>query len=295
MQCGLFGMSFSRAGLGLALMDKIAILGAGNIGEALIAGLVGSGVSPQAIVATTRSVERRQTLAETYGVAVEEDNRTAVADADAVVVCVKPAQVADVLAHIGEELDRADELPVIISMAAGVTLASLEEAVPAAGVPLVRVMPNTPMLVGNGVLAVTFGRYVSEEQRDAVRTLLAAGGLVVEVQEAHMDAVTALSGSGPAYFFLVAEALVDAGVALGLSRELATELVTATAAGAGVMLANGGSPIELRAQVSSPAGTTVAAIRELEESGLRGAFYRATSACARRAQELDSDEQPSQT
>lgn len=275
-------------------MDKIAILGAGNIGEALIAGLVGSGVAPQAIVATNRSAERRQTIAETYGVGVEGDNRAAVADADVVLVCVKPAQVADVLAQIGGELASADEAPVIVSMAAGVTLASLEDAVPAAGVPLVRVMPNTPMLVGSGVLAVTFGRYVSDEQRDSVRTLLAASGAVVEVSEAHMDAVTALSGSGPAYFFLVAEVLIDAGVALGLPRELATELVTATAAGAGAMLADGRSPSELRAAVSSPAGTTVAAIRELEESGLRGAFYRATSACARRAHELGSGEQLSQ-
>lgn len=275
-------------------MDKIAILGAGNIGEAVIAGLVGSGVAPQAIVATNRSAERRQTLADTYGVGVERDNRAAVVDADVVVVCVKPAQVADVLTQIGGELASADEAPVIVSMAAGVTLASLEDAVPAAGVPLVRVMPNTPMLVGSGVLAVTFGRYVSDEQRDSVRALLAASGAVVEVSEAHMDAVTALSGSGPAYFFLVAEVLIDAGVALGLPRELATELVTATAAGAGAMLADGQSPSELRAAVSSPAGTTVAAIRELEESGLRGAFYRATSACAQRAHELGSGEQLSQ-
>lgn len=264
-------------------MDKIAILGAGKIGEALISGLVASGVDPRTLVATTRSEARAAHLRDTYGVDVETDNRVAVADADAVVLCVKPAQIVAVLEEVSEELDDADDAAVIISMAAGVTLAAMEEAVASAGAPIVRVMPNTPMLVGKGVLAVAYGRYVTDEQREQVRAMLSAAGKVVEVDEKQMDAVTAVSGSGPAYFFLLTEALIDAGVSLGLPRELATELATATAAGAGTMLEADPDPVGLRAGVSSPAGTTVAAIREFEESGLRGAVYRAAAASASRS------------
>ena len=136
------------------------------------------------------------------------------------------------------------------------------------------------------MLAVAYGRYVSDEQREGVRTMLGAAGKVVEVDEKQMDAVTAVSGSGPAYFFLLTEALIDAGVSLGLSRELATELATATAAGAGSMLQANPDPVALRAGVSSPAGTTAAAIREFEESGLRGAVYRAAEASAARSAEI---------
>lgn len=267
-------------------MENIAVIGAGNIGEALIAGLVESGVEPRRITATNRSQERSAFLAEKYGVAVEQDNRAAVGDAAFVFLCVKPGQIAPVLEEIGEELDASDGTAVVISMAAGVSLASMEEALPSAGMPVVRVMPNTPMLVGKGVLAVSFGRFVDEEQRVQIRELLAAAGRVVEVEEQKMDAVTALSGSGPAYYFLLTEALIDAGVALGLPRDLAQTLAGATATGAGAMLDGGADPTQLRASVSSPAGTTVAALREFEESGLRGAVFRATEACAKRSAEL---------
>ena len=267
-------------------MKKIAVLGAGNIGEALIGALVRSGIDPKTIVATNRTPEALERIAQHYGVATATDNRTAVDEADVAVLCVKPAQIPDLLHEIGEQVDRNDTHTVLVSMAAGVSLTAMQEAISTAGAPIVRVMPNTPMLVGKGVLAVSYGRYVDEAHRTHVRELLEAAGKVVEVDEAQLDAVTAVSGSGPAYFFLMAEALVDAGVALGLSRELATELAVATAAGAGVMLEGSRTPAELRAAVSSPAGTTVAAIRELEESGLRGAMYRATEACAQRSKEL---------
>ncbi|MCP1388034.1 pyrroline-5-carboxylate reductase [Corynebacterium sp. TA-R-1] len=267
-------------------MEKIAIIGAGNIGEALIAALVGAGTDPQTIVATNRSAERSQQLADRYGIETAEDNRQAATDADMVVLCVKPAQVPDLLDEIGEVIAAADVHTVIVSMAAGVTLTTMEEVVPAAGAPIVRVMANTPMLVGKGVLAVAYGRYVANDQREAVREVLATAGHVVEVEESQLSAVTALSGSGPAYYFLLTEALIDAGVSLGLPRDLASELARATAAGAGAMLEQKSDPVALRAGVSSPAGTTVAAIRELEESGLRGAVYRATEACSKRADEL---------
>ncbi|QYH20486.1 pyrroline-5-carboxylate reductase [Corynebacterium aquatimens] len=267
-------------------MGKIAVIGAGSIGEALIAGMVAAGVDPRSIVATNRSSERSAALAERFGIETSNNNVEAVTDADVALLCVKPAQIADVLAEIGDTLAVADDCAVVVSMAAGVTLATMEEAVPVAGAPIVRVMPNTPMLVGKGVLAVAYGRYVAEDQREAVHELLATAGRVIEVDEGQLNAVTALSGSGPAYFFLLAEALIDAGVALGLPRELARELARSTAAGAGAMLERGDDPVALRAGVSSPAGTTVAAIRELEESGLRGALYRATEKCAQRAGEL---------
>lgn len=267
-------------------MERIAVIGAGNIGEALISGLVASGVDPAAITATNRSQERSAELAERYDVRTTADNREAVRDADVALLCVKPGQVLDVIADVGEELINSGSSTVLVSLAAGITLAAMDGAVSAAGTPIVRVMPNTPMVVGKGVLAVACGRFVDGNQRSNVVKLLSAVGQVVEVSESQMDAVTAISGSGPAYFFLVAEALTDAGVSLGLPRDMAEQLACATAAGAGAMLEGGDSPVQLRANVSSPAGTTVRAIRELEESGLRGAFYRATEICARRSEEL---------
>lgn len=267
-------------------MEKIAVIGAGNIGEALISGLVDSGVEPRSITATNRSKDRSRYLAKRYGVSTGSDNREAAEEAAAVFLCVKPDQIPDTIEEISGRLEGSEDAAVLISMAAGVSLATMEESVSAAGSPIVRVMPNTPMLVGKGVLAVCYGRFVTDEQRELVRRLLGAAGLVVEVDESKMDAVTALSGSGPAYYFLLTEALVDAGVSLGLPRELAQQLAGATAAGAGAMLEQGTSPVELRASVSSPAGTTVAAIREFEVSGLRGAVYRATEACAQRSTQL---------
>lgn len=267
-------------------MEKIAVIGVGNIGEALISGLVASGITPESITATNRSPERSQILAERYGVRTTDDNVDAVREADVAFLCVKPAQLLDVAAEISGALADSAVHTVLVSMAAGVPIAAIQEAVSAAGTPIVRVMPNTPMLVGKGVLAVAYGRFVDEGQREGVEKLLLAAGDVVEVPEKHIDAVTALSGSGPAYFFLVAEALVDAGVALGLPRDLAQRLACTTAEGAGAMLAAEQDPVRLRAGVSSPAGTTAYAVRELEESGIRGAFYRATEACARRSEEL---------
>ena len=152
---------------------------------------------------------------------------------------------------------------------------------------MVRVMPNTPMLVGEGMNVVVPGRFVSEEQLDSIVELLGMVGDVVVTEETHMDAVTALSGSAPAYIFLVAEAMVDAGVSLGLSRDLAKRLTVGAVSGAGAMLSQpDAEPYELRSHVASPGGTTIAAIRALEEGGIRTAMYRATEASARRSREL---------
>lgn len=269
-------------------MTSIAVLGAGNIGEALISGLVASGVDPKSIIATNPSLDRGEQLKSRYGIRASTDNIEAAHEADIIFLCVKPQRVVPVIEEISGAIVTADDSRVLVSLAAGISIATMEEAASSAGTPVARVMPNTPMLVGKGVLAVAYGRFVEDARREDVDKLLSSAGQVVHVEEKQMDAVTAISGSGPAYFFYVAEALIDAGVSLGLPRELAERLACATAEGAGAMLAGEASPVELRASVSSPAGTTARAIRELEESGVRGAFYRATEACARRSGELGS-------
>lgn len=267
-------------------MTNIAVLGGGRIGEALISGLIAAGSDPQSITVTDLNPQRREQLRETYGIRDFADNRPAVDGADIVFLCVKPNIVVPLLEEVSSTLDDNDANTLIVSLAAGITLADMEGAV-SAGTPVVRVMPNTPMLVGKGMSALAPGRFVNDEQMDVVKELLSTVGEVVAVSEKDLDAVTAMSGSAPAYFFLVAEALIDAGVNLGLTRDVAQKLVTTTAAGAGAMLAESGDdPTTLRINVSSPGGTTVAALRELEESGLRGAFFRAAQACADRSEEL---------
>lgn len=266
-------------------MNKIAVIGGGQIGEALVSGLVAAGREPSSIVVTNRSEERGQELADTYGVATTNDNQQAVDGASVVFLCVKPVGILAVLQEISDALEANDDT-VVVSLAAGVTLTAMEEAGPA-GQPIVRVMPNTPMLVGKGMSACAPGRYVSAAQMEVVTGLLTAVGQVAVVDESEMDAVTALAGSAPAYYFLLTEALIDAGVQLGLKRDLATTLASAAASGAGALLdVEGADPARLRQAVSSPAGTTVAALRELEESGLRGAVYRAAEKCAHRSAEL---------
>lgn len=254
---------------------QIAVLGGGQIGEALVSGLVASGMEASQITVTNRSKGRQEELAQAYGVETTDDNLAAVDGADYVFVCVKPYALVDMLEQVADKLH---EKTVVVSMAAGVTLEKMEAAVAAAGedVPVVRVMPNTPMLVGAGMCAVAGGTHATDENLAGVRDLLESVGEVLVIEEAKMDAAGAVAGSAPAYFFLIAEALIDAAVQQGLTRAEAEKLVTFTASGAGRMLVDSGrGPAELRAGVSSPGGTTVEALRELEESGLRGAFYRA--------------------
>ncbi|MEJ4100578.1 pyrroline-5-carboxylate reductase [Corynebacterium mastitidis] len=273
-------------------MSSIAVLGGGKIGEALIGGLVAAGTDPSDIVVTNRREQRGEYLRERYGVETTSDNAQAASGAEVVFLCVKPKMIGGVLREIAETINDNDADTTVVSMAAGLSLASLQDDL-SAGTAVVRVMPNTPMMVGKGVCAVATGRFVSQEQASAVTELLSAVGAVVEVAEEDMDAVTALAGSSPAYIYLVAEALIDAGVNLGLTREVATRLASGAIEGAGTMLAQeGADPTTLRANVSSPAGTTVAALRELEESGIRGAFFRAAEACALRSKELGAPVAP---
>ncbi|MCK7637425.1 pyrroline-5-carboxylate reductase [Corynebacterium sp. P7202] len=267
-------------------MTKIAVIGGGKIGEALIAGLVSGGVSAKDVHVSNRRAERGGELTEEYGIVDFTDNRQAIDGVDVVFLCVKPKDTTAVLAELSDTIDNNAEDTTVISMAAGVPLKSLEDVV-SAGTPVVRVMPNTPMLVGRGMCAVSGGRFVSDAQLEQVCDLLDTVGDVVVVEENQMDAVTAMSGSSPAYLFLVAEAMIDGGVNLGLPRVLASRLAVSTLTGAAHMMLEGDlGPSELRANVCSPGGTTIAAVRALEESGIRAAFYRATQVCAQRSAEI---------
>ena len=250
------------------------------MGEALLAGLLSSGwaSSPSELAVAEKLPGRRDELEKAYpGLQVRPD----VVAADGAIVAVKPGDVADAcrsLASVG--VDR------VLSIAAGVTLASLEGAL-GAGVPVVRAMPNTPALVGAGAAAIAAGSSATEPDLDWAEGLLAAVGTVVRVPEHLLDAVTGLSGSGPAYVFLVAEALIEGGVLAGLPRDVAVTLATQTLHGAGRMLVEtGATPEALRAQVTSPGGTTAAGLRALEAAGVRSAFLEAVAAATARSREL---------
>ena len=250
------------------------------MGEALLAGLLSSGwaASPGELAVVEKLAGRRGELERRYpGLQLLD----AVEPAEGAVVAVKPGDVPDACrALAGAGVGR------VLSIAAGVTLAALERAL-GAGVPVVRAMPNTPALVGAGAAAIAAGSSVTDADLDWAEGLLAAVGTVVRVPEHLLDAVTGLSGSGPAYVFLVAEALIEGGVLAGLPRDVAVALATQTLAGAGRMLVEtGATPEELRAQVTSPGGTTAAGLRALEAAGVRSAFLEAVTAATARSREL---------
>lgn len=262
------------------MTERIAIVGGGKIGEALLAGLIAAGKPTKDLVVAERVAERATEIAQEYGVLVTEDVTTAVESAQYVFLAVKPDAVEAVLRKLAAADDTAEFERVTVTLVAGIPLARYENALQA-GSPVIRVMPNTPMLVNEAMSAVAAGRHVDDGQLAAVVGLLESVGRVAVVPEKQMDAVTAVSGSGPAYVFLMAEAMIDSGVSLGLTRAQATELAVQTIRGAGILLSDSGlSPVDLRAAVTSPGGTTAAAIRELESHGLRGAFYAATAAAA---------------
>lgn len=264
--------------------ERIAILGAGVMGETLLSGLLRAGWTPDDVVVTERREDRAAELAERYHVGVL-GNAAAAAQADTVVLVVKPQDMAVLLAEIAPAL-RPDAL--VVSMAAGITTAFVEDRL-ADDVAVVRVMPNTPALVDEGMAAISPGRRCDAAHLGRARALLEATGKVVEVPEQYQDAVTAISGSGPAYIFYVVEAMIEAGVLLGLPRTTATELVVQTLYGAATMLKETGQhPTVLREQVSSPAGTSVAALRQLEDHKVRAAFLTAMEAARDRSRELSS-------
>jgi pyrroline-5-carboxylate reductase len=263
-------------------MDALAILGGGKIGEALLSGLLRGERTPADIVVAEKHSERASYLADTYGVKSVEP-LAAVAAARTLVLAVKPQDI-DVL--LGQIRPAVGPDHVVVSVAAGVTTSHIEAAL-AAGVPVVRCMPNTPALVDEAMTAVSAGAHAGEEHLALAESLLACVGRVVRVPESQLDAVTALSGSGPAYFFFLVEAMIDAGILLGLPRTLAAELIVQTAIGSAVMLRDSGEhPVQLREAVTSPGGTTIAAIRELEVHGVRAALLAAIEAACNRSREL---------
>jgi pyrroline-5-carboxylate reductase len=263
-------------------MDALAILGGGKIGEALLSGLLRGERTAADIIVAEKHAERAAYLAETYGVKAL-DPVAAAAAARTLVVAVKPQDIDVLLTEIRPAVGPGH---VVISVAAGVTTAHIE-GVLADGVPVVRCMPNTPALVDEAMTAVSAGKHAAEEHLALAESLLGAVGRVVRVPENQLDAVTALSGSGPAYFFFLVEAMIDAGILLGLPRALAAELIVQTAIGSAVMLRDSGEhPVQLREAVTSPGGTTIAAIRELEVHGVRAALLAAIEAAAMRSREL---------
>ncbi|MFC5065427.1 pyrroline-5-carboxylate reductase [Actinomycetospora atypica] len=261
-------------------MTTVAVLGGGRIGEALLGGLVAAGHDPATLLVVERDTARADDLTGRLGLTAT-DAADAAGRADVLVVAVKPQDVQGVLEAVPFGRDR-----LVVSLAAGIPTSALEGWLPDA-TPVVRVMPNTPMLVGRAMCVLSAGTHADEAALATAETLLAAVGRTVRVPESQQDAATALSGSGPAYLFLVAEAMIEAGVALGLPRPTATELVSATVDGAGGLLtAPGNHPSLLREAVTSPGGTTAAALRVLEAHGLRAALADAVEACRDRSQEL---------
>jgi pyrroline-5-carboxylate reductase len=262
---------------------RIAILGGGRIGEALLVGLRSAGWTD--LVVTSRREERVAELRTRHGVEATTANVDAVDGAGLVVVAVKPQDIEALLDEVGPAL-RPDQT--VLSVAAAIPTAQIEARI-APGVPVVRAMPNAPSTVHEGMAGICAGSHAGEAQLALAEDVLSHLGRVVRVPEQAMDAVTAISGSGPAYFALLAEAMIEAGILLGVSREISTTLVVQTMLGTAHQLRDQGMhPVELRESVTSPGGTTIAAIRELEQAGVRAAFLNAIQAAMHRAQELAS-------
>lgn len=264
------------------MKPTVAILGAGALGEILAGGLLRAGWSPGDLSLAARREERCTELTERLGVACHLDSVAAVAGKRVVVVVVKPKDVPTLLEQIAGSLEPEQ---IVLSLAAGVPAAVFERAL--GEVAVVRAMPNTPALVDEAVTAYAPGKYVSEEALKEVASVMEAVGKTVVLEEQLMDAVTAVSGTGPAYVYLLAEALTDAAIREGLPRHAAQLLVDQTLKGTGALLAETAlSPIKLRAQVTSPGGTTAAAVHVLEESGFRAAIEDAVRAAAERSREM---------
>jgi pyrroline-5-carboxylate reductase len=267
-----------------AIQKGLAVLGTGKMGGILIdAFLRRSLVAPEKVRATVHHLTPDRKPATTAKIALGADNRAAAQGADVVLLCVKPMQVGAVLDEIKSELS-ADT--VVISIAASVTTDYIEKRI-GANVPVIRAMPNTPSMVGEGITAISKGKHATEKHVAIAKALFDAVGRTVVVEEKHMDAVTGLSGSGPAFLYIILEALAEGGVKMGLSRELATLLAAQTMAGAAkVVLETGHHPAMLKDTVTTPAGCTIDGILELEEGKLRVTLIKAVVKASQRAKEL---------
>jgi pyrroline-5-carboxylate reductase len=267
---------------------RIAVLGTGKIGEALVSGLLSSGWrTSDDIVASVRREVRAAELTERFGIRTTLSNEEAASGAALVVLAVKPQDIEALLGEIGPVIS---EEQTVLSIAAAIPTATIERHL-ASGVPVCRAMPNTPSTVHEGIAGLCAGAHADDAHVTLAEEALAHLGAVVRVNERSMDAVTAVSGSGPAYFALLAEAMIEAGLLLGLSREVSTQLVVQTMLGTAKQLRDERMhPVELREMVTSPGGTTIAAIRELETAGVRAAFLNAIQAAMNRSRELAAGE-----
>ncbi len=266
---------------------RLGLIGGGVMGEALLSRLVSKGLyGSSEILVSDLSPLRRDWLSEQYGVGVTDDNAAVAGSASVVLLAIKPqifAKVAPALATLFQTLP---EPPMVLSILAGTALATLESGL-GAQVPVVRAMPNTPATVGAGMTAIARGSQVNEEQLALAREIFAAVGEVVTVPESLMDAVTGVSGSGPAYVALMVEALADGGVSAGLPRAIASQLALQTVLGTAQLMAETDlHPALLKDRVSSPGGTTIAGVSALEANGFRSAMIQAVQAATRRSQEL---------
>lgn len=264
---------------------KLGFVGSGKMASALVQGVVKSGaVAPGDVIVSDVIAAAAQRLATVAGVAFAESNADLVAIAGALVLCVKPADAIDALRSL--RMDEAEKL--VISIVAGLPISALQEAA-GPGVRIVRVMPNTPALIHKGAAAYALGATATGADAALTEKIFGAVGEVVCVKEELLDVVTGLSGSGPAYIYLVIEAMADAGVLMGLPRELALKLAAQTVSGAaGMVLQTGRHPATLKDEVTSPGGTTIAGLEALEAAGLRSAFFSAVRAATERARELGS-------
>lgn len=269
----------------MLVTDKtVGFIGAGNMAEALIRSMLGSGiVQPAKVWASDVSTDRGRYLTDKYGINFLEDNKDLIIKVDIIIYAVKPLVISKVL---GELSHLITEKQIHISVAAGISIKAIEQFLPK-GAPVIRVMPNTPCLVGAGASAYAVGRNVEAEEEKVVTEILNCTGISVKVPENLMNAVTGLSGSGPAYVFLIIEALVDAGVKTGLPRDIAMVLATQTVLGSAKMIQETGEhPARLKDRVTTPGGTTIAALHVLEQGKLRATLMDAVLASTNRAEEL---------
>lgn len=263
---------------------RVAVLGAGKMGSVLAAGMVGSGMDASRIVLSDADRRRLEEVCSQHGFSAASGNLQAVQAAAVVVLAVKPKDVEPVLLEISPALTEGH---LVVSIAAGVTTSTLEKGAGPAAV--VRAMPNLAAQVGEGITAICAGTRAAEPELQLARRILEGVGPVVVVEERYIDAVTAVSGSGPAYFALFAEAMIDAGVTIGLPRPVAASLVAQTLRGTAALVTDAGmQPVEVREAVTSPGGTTAAAVRELERAGVRAAVLNAVQAGLDRARDLGS-------
>ena len=263
--------------------DRIIIIGAGRMCGAIVSGLIRSGTSPRSIVASDVSAERLKQIAQEYKIQTVSDNQKAADQGDIIILAVKPQALADAIDKL-----RVSGHKLIISIAAGITLEYLEGKFP--DNPVIRAMPNNPALIGEGITALAYGAKVGKKEIQKANQIFKSVGDTVEVPENMMDAVTGLSGSGPAFLYLFVEGMVEAGESLGITRKMAEKLALQTVLGSAKTLKKSGKAAhELREMVTSPGGTTIEGLRILENRGFKAAISEAVAAAARRAKEISKE------